>query len=64
MFLKKKNKIKEIKESLNLNSINNVVLKADNIIKKYGEKFAVNGITIDIHKGEVVGLLGPNGAGK
>ncbi|WKD00801.1 LPS export ABC transporter ATP-binding protein [Borreliella americana] len=64
MFLKKKNKIKEIKESLNLNFVNNVVLKADNIIKKYGEKFAVNGITINIHKGEVVGLLGPNGAGK
>lgn len=59
-----KNKIEEIKENLNLNSVNNVVLRADNIIKKYGEKFAVNGITIDIHKGEVVGLLGPNGAGK
>ncbi len=59
-----KNKIKEIKESLNLDSVNNVVLKADNIIKKYGEKLAVNGITINIHKGEVVGLLGPNGAGK
>ncbi len=64
MLLKKKNKIKEIKESLNLDSVNNVVLKADNIIKKYGEKLAVNGITINIHKGEVVGLLGPNGAGK
>ena len=64
MFLKKRNRIKSIKERLNVGYVNDIVLKADNIVKKYGEKVAVNGVTIDVHRGEVVGLLGPNGAGK
>ncbi|WKC58022.1 LPS export ABC transporter ATP-binding protein [Borrelia sp. P9F1] len=64
MFLKKRDKIKSVKARLNVGCVNDVVLKADNIVKKYGEKVAVGGVTIDIHRGEVVGLLGPNGAGK
>jgi lipopolysaccharide export system ATP-binding protein len=40
------------------------VLKAKNLVKKYGEFYAVNDIDLNLNKGEVVGLLGPNGAGK
>ncbi len=35
-----------------------------NLVKKYGNKTAVNGISLDIKKGELFGLLGVNGAGK
>ncbi len=40
------------------------VLRAEGIVKRYGKKFAVRGVSIEAHEGEVVGLLGPNGAGK
>ena len=40
------------------------VLKAENLVKKYGDFYAVNDIELKLNKGEVVGLLGPNGAGK
>ncbi len=40
------------------------VLKVENLVKKYGDFYAVNDIDLNLRKGEVVGLLGPNGAGK
>src|SRR5579863_8858050 len=40
------------------------LLKAENLIKSYGNKSVVNGLTLQVGKGEVVGVLGPNGAGK
>ncbi len=40
------------------------VLSVRNLTKKYGNKVALNNISIDINRGEIVGLLGHNGAGK
>jgi lipopolysaccharide export system ATP-binding protein len=39
-------------------------LRADNLMKKYGQKLVVNKVSIQVGQGEIVGLLGPNGAGK
>ncbi|WP_337099960.1 ABC transporter ATP-binding protein [Paenibacillus sp. YIM B09110] len=39
-------------------------LKVEQIVKQYGEKTAVNGISFEVSEGEIYGLLGANGAGK
>lgn len=41
-----------------------MILRADNIIKKYRKRTVVKGVSINVEQGEIVGLLGPNGAGK
>ena len=39
-------------------------LKAENLVKKYGRRTVVNGLSVEVRSGETVGLLGPHGAGK
>ncbi|HYG49928.1 MAG TPA: LPS export ABC transporter ATP-binding protein [Flavobacteriales bacterium] len=41
-----------------------MVLRTENIYKTYRGRTVVNGVSINVKQGEIVGLLGPNGAGK
>jgi len=41
-----------------------VILRTDNLVKKYRKRTVVKGVTVVVEQGEIVGLLGPNGAGK
>lgn len=41
-----------------------MILRGENLIKEYGPKKVVKGVSVEVRQGEIVGLLGPNGAGK
>ena len=41
-----------------------MILRAENLIKKYKQRTVVNDVSFSVSQGEIVGLLGPNGAGK
>ena len=43
---------------------NRMVLRTEDLVKKYGKRTVVSHVSIDVKQGEIVGLLGPNGAGK
>lgn len=40
------------------------MIQIEGLVKRFGQRIAVNGLDLDIQDGEVFGLLGPNGAGK
>ena len=39
-------------------------LRCENLVKKYGHRTVVKGVSMEVEQGEIVGFLGPNGAGK
>lgn len=41
-----------------------MTLRAEGLVKRYGKRTVVNDVSINVRQGEIVGLLGPNGAGK
>lgn len=41
-----------------------MILRAENLVKKYKKRTVVNDVSVKVEQGEIVGLLGPNGAGK
>ena len=43
---------------------NNSLVRTEELVKVYHNRRVVNGVNLEVKKGEIVGLLGPNGAGK
>jgi len=41
-----------------------MILRSENLVKIYGSRKVVKGVSLNVNQGEIVGLLGPNGAGK
>src|SRR6187397_3261170 len=41
-----------------------MILRTENLVKKYKKRTVVNHVSFEVNQGEIVGLLGPNGAGK
>lgn len=41
-----------------------MILRSENLIKKYKSRTVANNVSVQVQQGEIVGLLGPNGAGK
>ncbi len=41
-----------------------LMLRTENLVKRYGKRTVVSHVSINVKQGEIVGLLGPNGAGK
>jgi len=44
--------------------VTDMILRAENLFKKYKSRLVVNNVSVHVEQGEIVGLLGPNGAGK
>lgn len=41
-----------------------MILRTENLVKRYKSRVVVKGVSVEVKQGEIVGLLGPNGAGK
>lgn len=41
-----------------------MMIKIENLVKRYGDHLALDHLNLSVHEGEILGLLGPNGSGK
>ena len=55
---------RDMEDNLQQESDHKMVLRTENLVKRYGKRTVVNQVSFDVKQGEIVGLLGPNGAGK
>ena len=44
--------------------MSDIVIDVTGLTKKYGDKTVVDGLTMQVKRGEIYGFLGPNGSGK
>jgi lipopolysaccharide export system ATP-binding protein len=51
-------------EEIIVKSMEQMILRTEDLVKRYRNRTVVNHVSIDVKQGEIVGLLGPNGAGK
>lgn len=54
----------QAEQNIQMQEQKHMVLRTDNLVKKYKSRTVVNHVSIEVKQGEIVGLLGPNGAGK
>src|SRR5690606_34072116 len=53
-----------MREPMNTGSESRPIVRVSRLVKRYGGKPVVSGVSFEVAEGEVFGLLGPNGAGK
>ena len=56
--------VQEMKPPVNGNGVPEPALETEHLTKRFGDRTAVDGLSLSVAKGEVFGFLGPNGAGK
>lgn len=54
----------EKKEAIPLASLAEPVISLTDLRMRYGERFVLNGIDLEVYEGQIIGYIGPNGAGK
>ena len=50
----------EIEQQNTVTDDNRMILRTENLVKKYGKRTVVSHVSFDVKQGEIVGLLGPN----